>query len=139
MIYRVTMSWTRCRMNSVPSRLLVALLLTTGLFDQVGLFRTPRLALATYRSCPAPAPEDADPVDDTTPEDGDERGEESARGEPDFVVPSSPSFHRSLPGPLSLPTGTTLPAARASRLRPGAGHFLATGRELRYWVRSLLC
>jgi hypothetical protein len=126
-------------MNSRASHLLVALLLTTGLFAQVGLLRAPRPALAAHRSCPAPAPEDADPVDDTTPEDGDERGEEETRGESDFVVRSSPSFRRGVPGPLSLPTGPTLPAARASRLGSGAGHFLAAGRELRHWIQSQLC
>ena len=135
MIGRMTMS----RASRRAPYLLVAWLLTTGLFAQVGLLRAPRPALATLRSCPDPVSEDADPVDDDTAEDQDERGEESTRGESDLVVPSSPSARRGAPGPSGSITCSTPKAARAIRPRPDAGHFLAAGRALRHWIQSQLC
>jgi hypothetical protein len=139
MMCRMMMSRTRCRTNSCASPLLVALLISTGLFTQVGLLGTRRPALATLRSCPTPTPEDVDPVDDTTPEDRGEREEESMGGESDFVVPSSLCFRRGVPGTLSLPTDPAPAAGRASLLDSASGHFLASGRELRYWMQSQLC
>ncbi|WP_406695674.1 hypothetical protein V5E97_32180 [Singulisphaera sp. Ch08] len=117
----------------------VVLFLIAGLFAQVGLLRVSRSAFAPLGSFPAPVSSDADPVDDTPPEEEDDRGEETTRDELNFGGSSSPSFRRGLIGPLSFPRGATLPAMHVSRLVPCAGHFLAVGRELRYWIQSPLC
>jgi len=126
-------------MHSRKSHLLVALLLTTGLFAQVGLLRAPQLALVTCRAYADPTPEDADPADDTAPENGAEREEEATRGEAGLVASLLPSARRGVLGFLSLPANPAPLTVRALRFRPDAGHFLAAGRELRNWIQSQRC
>jgi hypothetical protein len=140
MIDRVTMSSRKDHMGSRASRLLLTLLLTAGLFAQVGLVRVPRVALATDCGCPAPLPDDADQLDDTSNDHRDDAGGEQTPDDSDLVAPSSP-LRRSVARALKLIAYPTPIAARPFQPRPdpGAGHFLAAGRELRYWIRSQLC
>lgn len=121
-------------MNSRASHLLVVLLLTVGLITQSGLFGTRRQPLATLGSFSAA--EDSNPVDDSSSEEEDDRGEGPTRDESAFGLRLSPFLRRGLAGPLSR---LTLPHSHRNRLSRTPGTFRLTGSELRRWIQSPRC
>ena len=109
--------------------LMVGLILAIGLSTPVGLLAVPRSTTAVNRECQDPSPEDTDPFEDATPE-----GEgESAEIAYALILRRSGSIPRCTPYFLWPWTMLTTAVEHPSRRADSSGHFLATGRTLRYW------
>ena len=116
----LTKDWKPC--------LIVGLILAIGLSTPVGLLAVLRSTPAVNRKCQDPSPEDTDPFEDATPE-----GEgESAEIAYALILRRSGSIPRCTPYFLWPWTMLTTAVERPSRRADSSGHFLATGRTLRY-------
>jgi hypothetical protein len=113
---------------------MVGLILAIGLSTPVGLRAVLRSTAAVNRECQDPSPEDTDPFEDATPEGEGESAEIASA----LILLRSGSIPRCTRYFLWPWTMLTTGMDRPSRRADSAGHFLATGRTLRYWIQSQL-